>query len=514
MTSPALSPSSLFSNVVALAIARIARTALQFFITPVILMLLGPEQYGLVAFSMTLQMVFLIFDQALSPTVIREFGRMEHHEHTARDSWNLFHTFERLSFSFAALIGIGVIMCAPYIADTWLNAHTLDRESVVTSVRLMGVWLAAQWPTLFYASCFTGLQRQGVVSALTVAILVTQTALAVAVLHFWRSDVSLYIAIQAVFMFILSLSMRAYLTQIMPRANTKPRFDTDLLKSVHHFASGTFVIGITTVILTQADKILAAKWVSLNDYAAYGLAFAATAQFVTLLLTPLNMAIQPVMARMMKHPDQDGNAQSYHRLCQMIALTTFTCLGMIAFYAKPLLTLWLGETSPLVEPVSVMIPLIALGYALNAASMMPAILQMATGWIRLKIAMNIVLSVLFVPAFYFLFPAQNMMAGPILWVALNLVYIFIETPLVHRKFFKGEYANWLLRDVLLPGLLAVAIFTASRALLPDNQNSWIELAFGIATTAISFLALLAVLPLARETAWRTLDKAIQRFKKM
>ena len=490
---------SLFTNVLSASIIRIVRVVLQVFITPLVIILLGVEQYGLITFGLTLQMAFTIFDIAMSPAIIREFGIMDSRKENTQRMWNLFYSFERLSFFIAMFIAAFMILLAPWISENWLQAKEMDRDNIAMSVRLIGLLIAFQWPSLLYGSCFVGLHRQSIMARITVVILSLQTIIALSVIYFIKADIVLYLAIQAFFAFVMSFFMRQYIIKTMPPSESKPKFDIALLKSIRKFAGGTFIIGLTTIVLTQTDKIFIAKWVTLDVFAVYALSFTVVSQIAAILFAPLMVSIQPVMARLMNSGDHKMATQEYHRFTQINALINFTCLGALAFFITPLLTIWLGASSPMIEPVAKLVPWIVLGSILNSLSSMLYIVQMAVGWVKLKIIMNISLAILFLIAFFFGFPIYGMMIGPILWVALNVAYIFIEAPILHSKHLKGEYFRWLTIDIALPAVIAFTIFMACRLYMPVFDSLWLEFIKICFSASLVGVALLCVLPLARHT---------------
>ena len=109
------------TNMVSAAFSRLWRTGLQIVFTPLFIRLLGPEAYGLVAFNATLLMLVLFLDHAVSPVVIREFGRLGGRTGNSAMMRDLLRSLEVVSFVTAMVLGVAIFAAAPWIATNWLN---------------------------------------------------------------------------------------------------------------------------------------------------------------------------------------------------------------------------------------------------------------------------------------------------------------------------------------------------------------------------------------------------------
>ena len=488
---------SLLSNVLSGGVIRCSRAVLQIFVTPLFIFLLGVEQYGLVAFNMVLQMLFFVLDQAFSPVVVRELGILGAKPESSQRLRNLFATFERCSVVIGIVVGGLIILAAPFIAEHWLQATTLNSEKITYAIQIMGVFMMFHWPSMLYSGCFIGLHRQSVLAKITVVLSVLHSLVALGLLYFWKADILVFVGVQAVFALVTSVVMRAWLVRMMPRVERKPQFEWTILQGLAGFASGNFFVGVTAVILTQADKIFISKFETLESFSAYSLSFNVVVQVAAMISAPLMVALLPVLARLVADGDEGALAREYHKFSQMNAFVTYAFLGTLVFFAEPLIKMWLGASSPIAENMAGLVPWIVVGTMFNIFSGMPYILQISSGWIRLKLIMNICQVVLFVALLFVFYPIYGVIVGPVLWILLNLANAFIEAPLMHRRYLKGEYLRWLGRDIVVPGVVAFGIFAAGRFLLPSFDNLWLELVKICMVSGTVVIGLFLVLPIAR-----------------
>jgi hypothetical protein len=78
------------------------------------------------------------------------------------------------------------------------------------------------------------------------------------------------------------------------------------------------------------------------------------------------------------------------------------------------------------------------------------------------------------------------------WVALNLSYVMIAIPLMHRRLLKNEMRTWYLKDTIPIIIVAAAAATLARVMIPSTlvgiPGAATLVAVGFATLAITALA--------------------------
>ncbi len=312
-------------------------------------------------------------------------------------------------------------------------------------------------------------------------------------------NILIFLNWQAAFSGILSISLGVSVWKVMPKNKARPCFDPVLLRSVMRFAAGTFVIGITTSLLTQADKLIVSKYVSLGDFSAYSITFTLVTQISSVVLAPISMTVQPYLAGLMIDAPRSKVAYEYHRWSQIQTFVTLCVLGTVLFFARPILQLWLGTDSSLVNSITPLVPFVALGSILNSLVAMPFICQMAAGWVRLSLVKNLVALTLFLPMLFIFVPRYGMQVGAVLWLLLNLSYYVFEPLFLHRRFLRNELAAWWLFDTFVPGLLAMVVFWCSGRLIPTTDNPWLGLGHAALSSLVVALILIACMPKVRQT---------------
>jgi O-antigen/teichoic acid export membrane protein len=489
-------------NISANAAARLWVAVLQIVVTPIIIRLLGPDSYGLVAFSVTIGVFLTFLDQSLSPAVARELARVNGQDCASQqDARDLLRTGEAISGGTGLLVGGAIVLAAPWIASHALAAGSLPLSQVTTAIQLMGFGIAAQWPSMLYAGGFAGLQRQDILVAIRV-IGGTLSSLGAVALMVWRGpSIELFLGWTALVALAISCALGIALWRIMPRGS-RPVFDIRICQRLWRFAAGSLLIGFTGAVLGYVPGLLVAKYCTLAQLAAYSISVSLAQQVSTLLTGPVVSTLTPHFTQLFARGDADKVEREYHRWSQIIVALLLPVAGTLMAFPRPLIAAWLGRDSPLLGPVSELLPWIVLGTLLNGVAVMPYALQVAYGWTRNIIKFNCFLIVCLLPLLGWLLPIYGIRAAAWLWVASNLAYFVVLVPLTHARLLPGALWSWWGRDTGLPAAITLAVFVVSRAISnPPLPN--LAAAFQIAVTAAVSMALITALqPLLRIEAAR------------
>lgn len=490
---------SLAFNITANALSRLWLALVQIAVTPMIVHLLGPTSYGLVGFYTTLMLSLVFLDQCASPVLGRSLALYDSTPGSAVDARDLLRTMEMVSWSIALCIGGAVVISAPMIARYWLGGNGLPEDQLVNALRLMGVGIAAQWPSFLYGSGFVGLQRQDVLQAARVVLLTLQAIGAVLVLRISATPET-YLLWQAVTNAGVSLALGFLLWRIMPAADRRARASAQLFRRVWRFAAGNFAIGFLAAILTQFGGLIVVAYSTLEQFAAYALATTLVAQISTILTQPVAAALMPHFVQLLSRPNHVGLAEEYHRWAQRIIALILPVSATLIVFARPLMDVWLGAGSPLAGPVAALLPWIAIGTLFNTVVTPATLLQIAAGWTRLTIVTNVVAVALVLPVLLMSVPVYGPVAAAACWAALNVGYYLFSVPCMHRRLLTHELWGWWTRDTGLPILAVGALYLIVAWAAGPQVSLWWSVAYAAAAAAGAVALLLLVLPHVRADA--------------
>jgi len=497
---------SLSLDLAASVLGKCLTGGLLFLFTPIYISQMGVEAYGLLGFFAVLLGSCMFLDQAISPVVSHRFAKANAHRVVTADLWSTFRTAEALALVVGVLIALAIVTAAPWIADTMLNAKTMTPKRVQSTVQLMGLLVAAQWPSLVYGAALAGLGDQLAMNVLRTGAALLQWLGGALVLSFVSASIEALLLWQT-FCFVLQavLLRRRVKRKLTPTAESVG-WNWELLRDGWRFSAGTLLIGITGTILTQADKVLVSKMASLGDFAAYSLSFT-VASFVGVFVAQPVMAIAfPLFTHLTARGDEEILTREYRRWTQVVVLVITPPVGALIFYSHDILALWLGSGRVGLEAAEHYVPWIALGTMFNILMMLPFNLQLAHGWTSLSVVKNLFILPIFLAVLWWGIPHWGPIVGAAAWLSINATYYLVEVPLMHRRLLRGSMWHWWLLDTGLPCLGSLLLFWALHAVFTTWFPLPALLGCGISTLVVAS-SLLLVLP---EGRW-TVKTMLRRF---
>lgn len=440
---------------------------------PLYIKLMGVEVYGLLGIFMSLTALLSLLDMGLSTTLSRELSRLSALENSEQESRNLVRTFEVVYWGIGILIGISMIVLAPLITQYWINSTSVSRDTVEQSLTIMGLSIAFQWPGAIYSGGLMGIQRQVVLNVIRSVMVTAQHGGAALILLYLSPSIVSFFLWQSFVGLLTTLILAIGLWKLLPKSARATRFDKKLLIKNWRFAAGMLGISLVTILLTQLDKIILSKMLTLEMFGYYMLAFN-VANALNNLVTPIFSALFPKFTQLVASAEESNLIILYHKGCRLLSVLVFPMAITIAIFAKDILVLWLGDTIA-AQNAHQILTLLMIGTALNAVMTLPYALQLAYGWTKLAIYKNIAAVALLVPLMVWMVQRYQGIGAAWVWIILNLGYFIFEVPIMHRRLLKGEMGKWYGRDVILPIIIVATIGLVAHAILPVDSSKLITL---------------------------------------
>lgn len=430
---------------------------------PVYIRFVGIEAYGLLGFYVALQSVLQILDLGLSPTMNREIARYSVWPEKAAEARDFARTLEIGYWITGLGIGAALYALAPFIATQWIQTTSLPTGTVVQALQLMALLACVQWPFTLYQGGLLGLQQQ---VPLNLALVITATLNHVgAALALWLIAPS--ITTLLIWQAAVSAVRLAWITLLfwrhLPPASRAPRFQAGLLRDVRRFAAGMGGITLTALILTQLDKLILSRLLTLEAFGYYTLA-GVVVTGLGLVATSLFNVVFPRLSAMVAAHDLDGIRRFYHVSAQVMSVAILPIALTVAAFSFEVFSVWTGNPAQASRAAPIA-SLLAIGSALNSLMVIPYALQLAHGWTGLGLRINLLLIGVALPSLLALTVRYGAVGAAGTWIIINGVYMLIGVPLTHRRLLRGEGWRWLVQDVAAPLMAAFLIVVIGRTLL-------------------------------------------------
>jgi O-antigen/teichoic acid export membrane protein len=499
---------SLKRNIVANYVSQIYVSAVAIIVLPLYLQQMGAEAYGLVGFYGLLQTWFGLLDMGLSATIGRETARQRGGATSATSLRELLRALESI-FVVVAVGGVALLLLASKsLAESWLDFEVLTITEVVTSIQVMAFIVALRWMGGLFRGVLYGNERQVWLSGYNIVFNSLRFIGVLPVLAYgspsplWFFRYQLMVAVLE----LAVVAIKAY--TLMPRVDGRtPRFPAfKPLRALLGFSFSISFLSVVWAVVTQTDKLILSKLLSLSEYGQFTLAASAAAGLMT-LSSPIASAVQPRMARLHAETNEPGLLELYRGATRMIAVAVFPLAFMLAMFSESALWIWTGDRE-VSSAISSVFRLYVLGNAVLAVAAFPYYLQFARGDMRLHMYGSLLLLVLLVPSIMVATNSYGMRGAGAAWLGTNLAYLFLWVPFVHKRLAPGLHLPWLISDIGASCITSAAISFAFLALLP-LPNSRFPLAMTLITAGA--IVVTGTILCRREMRTQVFD-AIRRMK--
>ena len=432
---------------------------------PLYIHYLGIEAYGLIGIFTMLQIWLSILDAGLTPTLGREMARFRGGVYTLQRIHELVRALEWIFVIIAVAIILIVRLISPWLASDWLKLEKLTPDVVENALAVSGVVIGSRWLAGLYRSGINGLQNQVSLNVI-IALFATFRGLGVVlVLKYISPSIQVFFIYQAIIALIEAIFLREFMKHILSAPKAPVSFNIKALKEVKRFAAGMITITIFATILTQADKLIISKLISLADFGHYALA-SSVAGGLYFIIQPLSNTIRPRLAELVASEKSDQISISYHKFSQLITLTIVPTALVIAVFSDHLMLLWTRDIET-TKATALIITLLVIGNMLNGLMNAPYALQLAFGKTRFAIWANFVAVVILIPGLLVSVQRYGTIAAPVVWVLLNTGYMLIIIPVMHKTILVKDMWLWYWKDVAFPALSALIVIAIFYLIAPS-----------------------------------------------
>lgn len=484
---------SLQKNILASYASQIYTTFLGILVLPLYLKYLDVEAYGLVGFFTMLQAWFNLLDMGLTPTVARETARFRGGSSDVLSYRRLLRVLQLIFLVIALLGGSLMFVFSGVIATAWLNVQTLPTGQVHLALQLIAIGVALRWMSGLYRGCISGSEQLVWLGGFNALVATLRFVGVLPVLIWVGHSPAVFFTYQLLVavLELAGLATKSY--DLLPAIPTGHKLGWSLIvlfnpiKPVLKFSLTIAFTSSVWVLVTQTDKLVLSKLLTLTDYAYFTLAVLA-ASGVIVISGPISSTLMPRMARLQAEGNVDGLVSLYRKATQLVAAIAIPASLVLAFFAEQILWVWTGDAIA-AKSAAPILCLYALGNGFLALAAFPYYLQFAKGDLKLHLIGNGIFLLLLVPLLVWATLKYGVTGAAYAWLIANSLYFFIWVPVVHQRFLQGLHWQWLLHDVakiLLSSVIIISVFYYF-AIELNRLNTFFALAFVATLTVVLVL---------------------------
>lgn len=474
-------------NTSANLISRVWTMIANYLFVPIYISLLGEEAYGLVTFFATLQTTLNLLGLGLSKTLRREFASTGKSGNDSLYKYQILRSVEFVYFLIAIIIVLICSLGAEYISNQYLVVETIPIATVMITIKLMGVSIAAQLLANLYLGCLFGKEQQVLANAIQIAWSIIKNVGVIFVVKYLSQSVSIFYVWHVIIDVIYLVILRETVVVGLRKEATALSWNfkhLNNLKTIWRFALGIMVISIGYAVNTQADKMIISGSFSLPIVGAYNSTYT-LGLVASVFVAALGIAVFPRFTRFYTDGRIEDQKREFVKVNRVSNIVTASIGIFVASFSKELLLLWTGSQSIADVMEIAAFPLI-IGTTMNALQEIPYNYFLSSG---VTIVNNIqtVCSILYV---IFVTPVlianYGIVGAASSWLIQMTIFTFIYLLVFYKMFFKGEVLHRMLVDTGIPIISTfvmsqMARFTTNHFNLGTITTLIVAIAFGIIT---------------------------------
>jgi O-antigen/teichoic acid export membrane protein len=498
---------SVKKNVIANYFGQVCQAVMGLAFIPLYIRYLGIESYGLIGIFGLLQAWLTLLDMGMKPALGREMARFTGGAHNAQSIRNLLRSIEVVGVVVAGALAVGIWASSGWLAIHWVTAKKLPSGVVAQAFAIMGFVSALRFLEDIYVSSIVGLQRQVLQNTVASVFAVVRGVGAIGVLIWVSPTIHAFFIWQGLVSLVSVSTFALVIHRILPPAPSPARFSSTALIAIWRFAAGMLATTILSLMLTQVDKLLLSRLLTLESFGYYALA-GVVANGLYMLTGPITGAYYPRFAQLTANGNQAALRAAYHQGAQMVTVLTGSAAMVLMLFSERVLRLWTGNPA-LAHQAAPLVTFLSLGTLLNALMIVPYQMQIAHGWTSLTIKVNIVAVSILVPAILLVVPAYGAIGAARIWVILNAGYLLVDIPLMHRRLLPHDKWRWYREDVTIPLAAAAATALLCRWVMPYDLGKLGEFSVLLMTSICVLTAAAMAAPMVRDQLARYLPWSIR-----
>lgn len=353
-------------------VARIAALAAGIVTIPLVTLTLGTEALGLVGVYSILLAMLGLFDLGLPVAANYRLAVLIGRNAAPAEQAVLVRTLETLFWGMAAIFLVVGFGLRGLLASSWLNASALPQSTVDAALAAMVATVAVRFPVSFYSNVLFAHDRHIFPNVITSASAVLRIAVGAVALMGFDAGIVGFFYIQLIGS-IIEVALLAFgVWKNQERWLIAPRLA--VFREVGAMAGGLMLVSLSAVVLSQIDKIVLSKVLSLSNFGLYSAGYTLASGLMALSY-PVGNAIFPQLSRAL-----DAGSAIARRIVQSAAELTILIvvpLGCVMLAQTEGVLLLLFLVKPLPATLAAILPLMMAGAIAQAFVTLPHLYQVA-----------------------------------------------------------------------------------------------------------------------------------------
>lgn len=444
--------SKLYRNIIFNFVGQFYLSTIMIIMAPVYIRYMGLEAYGLIGFFTLTQSWIQIFDLGFSATLSRQSAQYCSGTLSAFEFRSVFKSIQIL-FCFLTFI----LFCFAYyigneFSNFWIKANDLSQIDIKTSVIFIFFVSILRWQGGLYRGIVNGFEQQVWLNKFNITFSSFKYLVVLIYLNYYSQSIVDFFYYQFIINFLELFFLWRYVHKSMPKISEKVIFKYEYIKKNLYFSLSVAFSSLIWVAVTQLDKLILSKLLTLKNFACYTMAVT-LASGINIIISPLSSAILPRFSALMSQNKQYEFQVLYKNVTKLIVMMVMPVMLMMVIQGDKILYAW-SNNHYIVENSYKILRGYAIGNVILAVLGMSYYLQFATGKLRLHLIGNIIFVIVLVPMLIYATFRWGGIGASYVWIICNLLYLLFWTPIVHMRYMKYSYLSWITDDILKVSIIS------------------------------------------------------------
>lgn len=438
-------------NIIANYFSQGYRALIGILMMPLYLSILGAESLGVIGFYIMLQSWLQILDIGMKPAISREASKYKAETIPVLQLKDTIQTFNVVFLIIAIFIFLLLYFNSEYLSTDWLKISQLNAEDVSLSIKLIAMAIALKWLSGLYVGVINGLENQVQLNIILCIFSTFRFVFVLIPLNYIDESLKVFFYTQLLSTFVEFVTLKMFCNKLCG-GGRRGHFSIRSLKTIFSFSSVIAFSSIVWVVVTQVDKLILSKNMSLDNYGYFSLAILVS-NVLLVIGTAISPAILPRMTILKESSSNNSILNIYSKSLNLVMFLTIPMGLMFVFFGKDILYVWTGDNEAS-EKGYIILLWYTLGNLCVVFSAFPYYLQYAYGNLKMHFIGNIIYAVILIPVQVFLSSYYTAVETGIAWFSINFCILIVWLYFIHNKFLPGYHFIWLLN--IFVGIIKVA----------------------------------------------------------
>lgn len=452
--------SNLLTNVYTLVVGLI--------FVPLYINYIGIEAYGIIGAFNGITAFLWLFDFGVGTNINREMSTF----HQLQDKQPLIDakkTLELVCYGLSGIILLFLLGFIYFLANYWFQSETFEPSFLLSILSILSLSLVLQFPVAFYTSGLIGLNQQVTLNLITIFINTIKCIGAFLAVICFDDKIRAFLLFQMITVAFQLAILKVVFDRFTETKQYRGHFRLEVLKRLRQFASELFGNNVVTVLLTQSDKIILSRVLSLEEFGYYMLAFNIVLMTLNVFSSSVVNVIFPTFSRLALQNEKSELVNSFRLSTRLMSWGSVSIATMLIFFPQEILFVWTNN-SVVAEQTDTLLALLAIAFGLNIVMMIPYYLQFAFGRSHVSFKFNLLALFLSIPAFIISSIHYGAIGAAACWVVMQLVYFVTFVPAIRKNFLQFSLIDWYLRDVGKSVLVGLVVGIAVDQLVTEGLS--------------------------------------------